>query len=400
MKRILFIAPASIPMNGPEAICNVKILKVLSSMGYQIDLISKDVYNSLYPSVFEINDLKLNSVKIIRVNNNIGIKSIVEHLLCLFKTGFVYKGSHWAYYAIKYAESLIRMYSYDYIFTRNTPSELVGVYLSKKYNIKLIVNFNDPYPTERYPAPYGLGITCQINFFRQRLLNELSTQAYLFSFPCDRLRNYMLKSLHGVARNKTFLTPHIVEEIKKNDTNNAVTYDDVKMVYLGDISFPRDPETFLLALQRFVDRGERIYVDFIGRHDQNLTQLIQTLGLAEYVKIIPSLNYFDAQKILKNYNIALIIEAPCKEGIFLPTKVSDYLQQNIKIFSCSPSNGVLYDLYVDHIIDYFADVTSVDMIFNEISKINKDSAVCPIGSVKDCTSMSLDFVKKTYQKYL
>lgn len=40
-KHILMIAPASIPVTGAEAICNVKLLKVLSENGYKIDLISK-----------------------------------------------------------------------------------------------------------------------------------------------------------------------------------------------------------------------------------------------------------------------------------------------------------------------------------------------------------------------
>lgn len=42
MKRILFLAPYSIPINNPEAICNAKLLKVLSDAGYLIDVISKN----------------------------------------------------------------------------------------------------------------------------------------------------------------------------------------------------------------------------------------------------------------------------------------------------------------------------------------------------------------------
>ena len=42
MKKILMIAPASYPVNGAEAIVNIKLLKALSDSGeFEIDLISK-----------------------------------------------------------------------------------------------------------------------------------------------------------------------------------------------------------------------------------------------------------------------------------------------------------------------------------------------------------------------
>ena len=48
-KHILVIAPASIPITGAEAICNVKLLRVLSENGYKIDLISKRMKYTHYP---------------------------------------------------------------------------------------------------------------------------------------------------------------------------------------------------------------------------------------------------------------------------------------------------------------------------------------------------------------
>lgn len=40
-KRILFIAPESFPVNGAEAIVNIKQLEILSNAGCVIDVVSK-----------------------------------------------------------------------------------------------------------------------------------------------------------------------------------------------------------------------------------------------------------------------------------------------------------------------------------------------------------------------
>lgn len=105
-KHILMIAPASIPVTGAEAICNVKLLKVLSENGYKIDLISKKMKYTHYPetNLAELG-LSLNSVSIIEVDNKMSLKVIWQHLCCLFIFGTVFKGAHWAYSALKVAKS-------------------------------------------------------------------------------------------------------------------------------------------------------------------------------------------------------------------------------------------------------------------------------------------------------
>lgn len=87
-KHILMIAPASIPVTGAEAICNVKLLKVLSENGYKIDLISKKMKYTHYPEtdLAELG-LSLNSVSIIEVDNKMSLKVIWQHLCCLFIFG-------------------------------------------------------------------------------------------------------------------------------------------------------------------------------------------------------------------------------------------------------------------------------------------------------------------------
>lgn len=87
---------------------------------------------------------------------------------------------------------------------------------------------------------------------------------------------------------------------------------------------------------------------------------------------MPIRDYFQTIKEITKYDVALIIEAPCIEGIFLPTKVIDYLQCQIPIATCSPTKGVLNDLYSKYIIDYFSDINDQDSIYSMLIKITHD----------------------------
>ena len=75
---------------------------------------------------------------------------------------------------------------------------------------------------------------------------------------------------------------------------------------------------------------------------------------------------------MKQYDLCLLLEAPCEEGIFLPSKISDYMQNRKTIWAISPASGVLHDMYVDGKIDYFSDVKSVEDISSTLYNIYTD----------------------------
>lgn len=107
---------------------------------------------------------KLSSLKIFYLSNVVNRQTIWGHIRVLLKTGYVYKGAHWAYYAITYSEKLIKANHYDWIMSRSPSSELAALYLSKKFGIKWIANWNDPYPEKRMPKPYGGGPVAKLSF--------------------------------------------------------------------------------------------------------------------------------------------------------------------------------------------------------------------------------------------
>lgn len=371
MGKILFIAANALPVNGPEAIVNAKLLKILADAGYQIDVISKDGRNKYFSSTMDsFFSEKLSSVTVINTDNRFNIKTVIGHLKVLLKTGYVYKGAHWAYYAIRCAEKLIICNKYDFILTRNPSSEIAGLYLSKKYNIRWIANWNDPYPEKRMPEPYGGGKDAKLSCFEQKLLDNVSTGAILHTFSSERQRDYMLQYMRGVNLDRAIYIPHVclsgiferLPEVRENK---------LSIVHSGNVASPRDPIPFLMGVKKF-SKGNpkaKLIVRFVGRQTDDFQQHISDMGLENWVEVISPMPYLDNLSFVASQDIALIIEAPSDNSIYLPTKVGDYMQCGKDIFAVSPSVGTLNDLYQEGNVKYFADCCDSDMIADEIGKI-------------------------------
>ena len=368
-KHILVIAPASIPITGAEAICNVKLLRVLSENGYKIDLISKRMKYTHYPetNLAELG-LNLNSVNTIEVDNKISLKVICQHLCCLFIFGTVFKGAHWAYCVLKVAKELCKKNQYDAIITKNSPSELLGYYFKKKNGIKWIATWNDPYPTKKYPKPYGNGVNAKLFILERPLLKKMEEADYHI-FPNQRIRDYMSNYIN-IPAEKTRIIPHVVIPREHIDT----PHENLKIVHLGNVLPPRDATPFLRALSEFIKNKQdaKIEIAFIGQSPQSIKDYIKTTHLEKYVKVFLPVKYEESQEILETYDIQLIVEAPCEEGIFLPTKVSDSMQLGKPIFTISPSVGVLNDLYKKGHISYFSSVKDEKDILATLEQVYND----------------------------
>ena len=368
-KHILVIAPASIPITGAEAICNVKLLRVLSENGYKIDLISKRMKYTHYPetNLAELG-LNLNSVNTIEVDNKISLKVIWQHLCCLFIFGTVFKGAHWAYCVLKVAKELCKKNQYDAIITKNSPSELLGYYFKKKNGIKWIATWNDPYPTKKYPKPYGNGVNAKLFILERPLLKKMEEADYHI-FPNQRIRDYMSNYIN-IPAEKTRIIPHVVIPREHIDT----PHENLKIVHLGNVLPPRDATPFLRALSEFIKNKQdaKIEIAFIGQTPQSIKDYIKTTHLEKYVKVFLPVKYEESQEILETYDIQLIVEAPCEEGIFLPTKMSDSMQLGKPIFTISPSVGVLNDLYKKGHISYFSSVKDEKDILATLEQVYND----------------------------
>lgn len=371
-KRILFIAPESFPVNGAEAIVNIKQLEILSEAGCIIDVVSKKRKWTDYP-LMELSDtnIHLNSLHVLEVDNRLNWSTIKLHILTWLTFGVVYKGAHWAWLALQTCKKLLRENQYDCVMTKSFPSELVGYWIKKHKNIKWVATWNDPFPVEKYPVPYGNGSEAKIFWGAKRLIPIMEQYPDMHLFPSDRLRDYMLRYL-DIPATKMKIVPHVVLE---NATPIASKpHKGLSILHSGNLNYPRDPKPFLIAFSLFLKQNPQadVKVYFQGVLPANFSSLVQELELEKNVGVLPSVSYQESMRMLAEYDVALIIEAPCKEGIFLPTKVSDYMQEHKIIWAISPLEGVLHDLYKNGYVGYFSNCKNKEDIAEELNKLFLD----------------------------
>lgn len=370
-KKILIIAPSSLPINNAEAIVNAKLLKLLGDNGFIIDLIAKKNKWENYPSNSTLDSLniKLNKLEIIEVDNRINIKTLYQHLLTFITFGTVFKGAHWAFKVLSQLKGFFKVNEYDYILTKDSPGLLIGYYLKKKFGYKWVATWNDPYPKEKYPFPYGNGTEATLPFYSRKLIHIME-QADFHIFPSARLKSYMRKYVE-IEEGHSMVIPHIAFKYQNTKVNSS---DILSLLHSGNVQSPRNPKPLILALKRFLEEfpDAKIRVDFVGVYDTDLSEFIHDNAMEGHVFLLPPLNYQEMLDSLQKYKVALIIEANCDEGVFLPTKVGDYMQSQLPIFSISPAIGVLNDLYKIDGVQYFADIAREDTILQAIRTIYTD----------------------------
>lgn len=375
MKRILFVTTSCFPVRGAECIVNARLLSVLSKSGhFKIDLVTKKSKWQNYPTdSLQQYDISLESLEMVEVDNRVNLKTIWQHFLAYLKFGIVNKGDHWALKALPVVKKLIKKNKYDYIITRAQPSHLIGDYVKKKFHIKWVCTWNDPYPTSMYPKPYGNGNDSSVSSAYKKII-RIMQNADIFVFPNKRLACYMNKFLK-VLDDKIKIIPHVMmyePQLKGRKKAERLCF-----IHSGDCTGERSAHLLLLALKELINEGviqrEEVSFSFMGRINEEDQQLIKDPVLSGIVGLRAPVSYLNSLEVLKDYDIAVIIEAKWEEGVFLPTKVSDFMMMGKRVFTISPQNGLMHDLYNQGYITYYADVANSLSIKQELEKIVRDS---------------------------
>lgn len=394
MKKVLFIAPACFPVNGAEAIVNVKLLQTLLKSGkFEVDVVSKKSKHSNYPSN-SLDDYGLSylHIHIVEVDNKVNLRTIWASFMCIFEFGVTMQGAHWAYAALPKVKNLVNNKKYDYVLTKNAPSFLLGHYLQSRYGMKWVASWNDPYPREKYPAPYGKGWA-----YKNLIVNScvrVMSMADIHIFPNTRLKNWMQKYLM-IHDDKTLIVPHVMHNQSLNRPECKGT---LKIIHSGNLKKPRNPEMFIRALHKLLlqDNDCSVELVILGVADDDTKQLINELNLGDCIHFLGNVSYQESILLLANYHVAVIIEADCKEGIFLPTKVADYMSVGIPIMSLSPKEGVLNDLYINGQISYFAEISNEESILSCLRNVWYDFNHGGLHEAKTVNEYSPDYVVGKY----
>lgn len=229
---------------------------------------------------------------------------------------------------------------FDVLHSRLNPaaSHLAALAILKKMELPWCAYFSDPWPHHLYPEPYRFQVGSLSRLRQERFLDVMLRRADSLVFPSDRLRDWLLSGRRKRFRGKSFAAPHLGEPGAPAPAANGHLH----IRHAGFLMKERRVEALLAGLERLrpETRGE-LRVEFAGRYAV-LPEVPQSLS--GVVSFGPSLPPEEARRWMAGAHVALLVEADAKEGIFFPSKLSDYLAGGRPILALSPRRGVAADL--------------------------------------------------------
>lgn len=203
--------------------------------------------------------------------------------------------------------------------------------------------FSDPWPHHLYPEPYRFTVGPWSRRRLEGLLDTFLRRADSLVFPSDRLRDHILRGARARFGAKALTVPHIGEEPAARPERNGA----LKLRHAGFLMKERRIEPLLDGLERFLAarpeaRGS-VRLEFAGRYAGGELPAVPA-GLDGVVAFQPAIPPDAARAWMAGADVSLLVEASLQEGIFFPSKLSDYLTGGRPILALSPRQGVAADL--------------------------------------------------------
>lgn len=363
--KILFITMAFAPTEFSESLVNSKLVLAFKKAGYQVDVISRSNQGVAYSTTWNEPwlSLKTNTHEIeYKLGNK--MERLLDTFICSVKLKYPLEGVRWASRAYDYAKKLIESNKYDVIMTRS-PSDiahLVGLKLKKEFNIKWIANWNDP-STGIWPIPYEDKLPLWKKIIGKKFTQEVLSKVDFNTFPSQLLVDHFKQFYHI---DKYQIIPHIMLSDYQNEVNDKNPAS-LHICHSGNLSIERDPENLFIAIKKFISlKKKEIYLDVLGVATPYALGLVETYDLHKFVIFVKPLPYYLTLKKIEQYDVLMIIEAKMGKSIFLPSKITDYVQLKKPILSISPSLSEVGNLLNMNKGGIVANNASVDDIYEKL----------------------------------
>lgn len=348
MPRILMFAPGFAPYSFSENIVNSKLVLAFKEHGWDLDVISRVDEGPLYDATWSEPWLPLKSLThTVAYPPGNKIVRFLDLFRQFIRVKYPVGGLRWAGRALKLALELHKSKKYQIVLSRspNDIGHVPALYFSRQTKVPWVANWNDP-PAHLWPTPYKSAEGLLDKITSQCLCENVFKEASFVTFPSVRLCDHILRSLNKNAySSKTIIVPHIGlighTSVKRNPDRCF------RICHAGNLSKERNPENFFSGIALFLKQlGINISFELriLGANDHSLDTLAEQYGLSKFIKVSGGLSYLNTLSVLEQSDVLAVVEAPCEEGIFLPSKVADYAQVGRPLLTVSPENSTLADL--------------------------------------------------------
>jgi glycosyltransferase involved in cell wall biosynthesis len=326
-------------MADSEAFCGGKLVQALLNQGHEAAVIFCSNTRNSMPADNSACWDSLRDVSI-DIRNN-ATRSIVSKGW----TALRYQSSGWSGWveaAVTRAVALHAKTPFEIVISRSLPwhAHVAGYWVSSQLKLPWLANINDPWDLRPFAgegAKEGL-IDPNLQFWRSRLLRN----AGAITFPCKRLGDYFVHK----SNRRVLVVPHIGTAATSERSSDEFTLVHAGKLGVGDMT-GRSIQPLLESFRRFLaDRPSAAAVsclEFVGALDPDAIRMAEDFGVADRIRIIGTVSYEESLKNIARAAACVLVEGNFREGIFLPSKLCDYIAARKPVIAFSPETGTVND---------------------------------------------------------
>jgi glycosyltransferase involved in cell wall biosynthesis len=366
LKRILFITYYWPPSGGAGVQRSVKFVKYLPESAIEPVVLTVDEKYASYPLIDqtlkedlsnEVKVIKSKSLEPLRLLSLIMDKKRIPHggfansnkekwhqkMLRYIRGNFFLPDARvgWVRFAVKAADKIIREQKIDTIVITSPPhsSQLIGLELKKRHNIRWIADLRDPWTDiYYYNDMLHTGRSAAIDKRYEMSVLQNADEIITVSDPINQI---FLRKSSALKKEKFHVIPNgfdendFAEEINPPDDSFLITY-------VGTIADSYNPEVFFRMFKKLIEEFNDIKfgLRIVGSLPGSIRELVIKYNLDSRVEYVSHVSHKKAvEYMMSSTSLLLIIpDVEGNEGI-LTGKLFEYLAARRPIIGIGPVNG-------------------------------------------------------------
>lgn len=362
MKKVLIIAYYWPPAGGPGVQRWLKFVKYLPDFDIEpivyvpenatYPIIDQDLENEVNKNVIVLKQpirepYKLASIFSKKSTTTIssGIikaekkQSFVEKMLLYVRGNFFIPDARvgWVNPSVDYLSNYIKTNAIDVVITTGPPHSmhLIGLELQKRFAVKWIADFRDPWTSIGYHKE--LKLTNKSAQKHKDLEKEVLTKADTIlttSFTTKQeFAEITQKTIHVITNG------YDIESIEKPALDTKFT-----ISHIGSLLSKRNPHILWQALNEILQENDQFRSDFqlqlIGKVSSEIIDTIKDFKLDNYLNVLGYVSHTEALKYQRSSQVLLLIEIDSFETIgIIPGKLFEYMAAERPILAIGPKQS-------------------------------------------------------------
>lgn len=278
--------------------------------------------------------------------DNASKKSFFQKLAAFIRANFFIPDARkgWVKYAVSEGAKIIQSKNIDAIVTTGPPhsTHLIGLILQKQFGVKWIADFRDPW-TSIFTNHY-LPRTDWAKKQDKRLEDQVLKNADAVVVIGPSMKKEFASRAKKIAVVWNGFDESDVAFDQANEANNIFT-----IRYVGNLFASQQVPAFWQAIKHLVNKQQaKIKIEFTGRVDESIKQLIDKNGLQSIVAYQDFVSHADAVKLMCTADALLfaVPQVPDDERI-ITGKIFEYLAAQKPILAFGNVQGDAAKLLVE-----------------------------------------------------